>query len=59
MLNLLNQEKKETRQVALTEIVELSDLGPEHGVEVQDDFDLKLGAQPDFSYLAEAPSYSS
>lgn len=41
LLNLLNQEKKETRQVALTEIVELSDSDSEHGVEVQDDFDLE------------------
>lgn len=41
LLNLLNQEKNEAHQVALTEIVELSDSDSEHGVEVQDDFDLE------------------
>lgn len=41
LLNLLNQEKKQASQLALTEIVELGEADSEHGVEVQDDFDLE------------------
>lgn len=41
LLNLLKREKREAYHLVLTEIVELDDSGSEHGVEIQDDFDVE------------------
>jgi len=41
LLNLLEREKRVTNQQSLSEYVELSGDDTEHGVEVQDDFDLE------------------